>query len=235
MPRQKRSRLLWIGVGAAFVIALGGGIAAAAIPDGGVIHGCYNSAGNLRVVDVGGCRNSETALDWSVTGQSGPAGPTGPAGPAGPAGPTGPAGPAGPKGDTGDTGPQGPAGPAGPPGPKGDTGGTGPQGPKGETGATGPQGPQGPPGALDTTSIVSQPVDVPSRVVSPAISATAICPSGMIAVSGGYVILDLDPNAPPEALISWRPQLDRWQVFFYNPSTTLTIQAEAIAYCAPSS
>jgi hypothetical protein len=56
----------------------------------------------------------------------------------------------------------------------------------------------------------------------------------MIAVSGGFSIINLDTNAPPGALISWRPSLDRWQVYFYNPSTTITIQAEAIAYCAPS-
>ena len=56
----------------------------------------------------------------------------------------------------------------------------------------------------------------------------------MIAVSGGYFIINLDPNAPPGALISWGPSLDKWQVFLYNPSSSLTIQAQAIAYCAPS-
>jgi hypothetical protein len=57
----------------------------------------------------------------------------------------------------------------------------------------------------------------------------------MIAVAGGYFIINLDPNAPPGALISWRPSPDRWQVFFYNPSPSTTIEAQAIAYCAPSS
>jgi hypothetical protein len=56
----------------------------------------------------------------------------------------------------------------------------------------------------------------------------------MIAVSGGYFIVNLDPNAPPSALISWRPSPDRWQVFFYNPGA-VTIEAQAIAYCAPTS
>ena len=41
----------------------------------------------------------------------------------------------------------------------------------------------------------------------------------MMAVSGGYFIINLDPNAPPGALISWRPSLNTWQVFFYNPSS----------------
>jgi hypothetical protein len=76
---------------------------------------------------------------------------------------------------------------------------------------------------------------VPPHVANPAVSAEAVCPSGMIAVAGGYFIADLDPNAPPAALISWRPQQDRWQVFFYNPSASITIQAQAIAYCASSS
>jgi hypothetical protein len=79
---------------------------------------------------------------------------------------------------------------------------------------------------------VTQPVSVPPKVASPAVSATAVCPPGFVAVSGGFFIINLDPNAPPTALISWRPSLDKWQVFFYNPSATITIQAQAIAYCA---
>ena len=87
---------------------------------------------------------------------------------------------------------------------------------------------------LNTTQIVTQPVNVPPHVVSPAVSATATCPSGMMAVSGGFFIANLDPNAPPGALISWRPQVNQWQVFFYNPGT-ITVSAQAIAYCAPTS
>jgi hypothetical protein len=45
-------------------------------------------------------------------------------------------------------------------------------------------------------------------------------------------VLDLDPNDPPGALISWRPSLDRWQVYFYNPGT-VNVSAQTIAYCAP--
>jgi len=87
------------------VIATVGGVAYASIPDSsGVIHGCYDSGGNLKVVQTVPCPKRYTPLAWSQ------AGPTGPAGPAGPSGATGPAGPQGPKGDTG---PQGPAGPTG--------------------------------------------------------------------------------------------------------------------------
>jgi len=76
---------------------------------------------------------------------------------------------------------------------------------------------------------------VPPHVVSPAVHQHAVCPSGMMAVSGGYFIINLDPNAPPGALISCRPSLDRWQVFFYNPRNSITIEAQTIAYCAPTS
>jgi hypothetical protein len=79
-------------------------------------------------------------------------------------------------------------------------------------------------------------VDVPPHVASPAVSATATCPTGDIAVSGGFFISNLDPANPPGALISWRPQPNQWQVYFYNPSNNnITIEAQAIAYCAPAS
>jgi hypothetical protein len=125
----KRPRMLVL-LGAGALVALGGGISYAAIPDSsGVIHACYKSQnGQLRVIDTEkgeSCLPSETSLTFNQTGIQGPQGPPGPQGP---------------KGDTGATGPQGPAGPPGPQGP------AGPQGPQGPTGATGPQGPQGPAG-----------------------------------------------------------------------------------------
>jgi hypothetical protein len=80
-------------------------IALASIPGpNGVITGCYNARGILRVIDVQNgqsCTNGETQLTW---------GQTGPVGPVGPVGPTGSVGPTGPKGDTGAVGPQGPSG-----------------------------------------------------------------------------------------------------------------------------
>jgi hypothetical protein len=55
------------------VLAVGAGIAYAAIPNGGVIHGCYNNNGNLRVIDSPSvtCKNGETSLDWNQTGLPG--------------------------------------------------------------------------------------------------------------------------------------------------------------------
>jgi hypothetical protein len=87
--------------------------AQASIPDtGGVIHGCYDNKGALRVIDsaASACKNGETALDWN---QTGPQGPTGPIGPQGPQGAQGAQGPQGPPGQSGA---QGPAGPPGSPG-----------------------------------------------------------------------------------------------------------------------
>jgi hypothetical protein len=91
-------------------LAIAGGVAYAAIPDGGVIQGCYDTGGNLKVVSGPPCPKGYTSLQWNQQG---------------------------PKGDKGDTGPQGPAGPQGPQGAQGQQG---PQGPKGDTGASGPAG-----------------------------------------------------------------------------------------------
>ena len=73
----------------ALVVALGG-VAYATIPDsGGVIRGCFDSGGNLKVIDTGkgqSCAKGFTPLNWN---QQGPKGDTGAQGPAGPAGANG--------------------------------------------------------------------------------------------------------------------------------------------------
>ncbi len=64
--------------GALAASALAGGVAWAAIPDsGGVIQGCYNSGGNLKVVDELPCPKGWTSLAWN---QQGPKGDPGTAG-----------------------------------------------------------------------------------------------------------------------------------------------------------
>ena len=111
-----RARTALLGIGGAIVLTIGGGTAYAAIAGGpvdssGVIHGCYDSGGNVKVIDSGTtCPKGYTALSWSQTGPQGPAGATGATGSQGPAGPPGATGPAGPAGATG---PQGPASPIG--------------------------------------------------------------------------------------------------------------------------
>ena len=76
------------------VLAIGAGVAYATIPDpSGVIHGCYDNKGAVRVIDPstgGACKNNETALNWSQTGPQGSQGPQGAQGPQGTQGPIGP-------------------------------------------------------------------------------------------------------------------------------------------------
>jgi hypothetical protein len=55
----------------------------ASIPDAaGVIHGCYDNKGALRVIDSAAsiCKATETALNWSQAGPKGQTGATGAAG-----------------------------------------------------------------------------------------------------------------------------------------------------------
>jgi type VI secretion system secreted protein Hcp len=62
----------------------------------GVIDGCVNREGHLRIVGAAGrCRHEETPISWNVVGPVGPAGPTGASGPSGRDGATGPTGPQG--------------------------------------------------------------------------------------------------------------------------------------------
>ncbi len=147
-------------------------------------------------------------------GAAGPAGPTGRAGPIGPAGPAGPAGsdgaqgPAGPAGANGEPGAVGAAGPIGPQGTVGATGAAGPPGPQGPQGLQGPQGPQGADGMLTMEYVVGEDSCFDDSGACPTMSssiepknpsyrrATATCPEGKLAVSGGYeftgTIVDTD-------------------------------------------
>lgn len=104
---KRRIGFLAAGLSVALVTAGGTAFAAvSSIPDSsGVIHGCYDSDGDLHVIDTSvtsTCPRRYTSLNWNQTGPQGPAGATGAAGAAGPQGPAG---------ATGATGPQGPAGP----------------------------------------------------------------------------------------------------------------------------
>jgi hypothetical protein len=179
---------------AALTLVAGGTAADASIPaspvDGsGVIHGCYDSGGNVKVINVSAtCPKGYTSLNWSQTGPQGATGPQGPQGPQGATGAQGPAGPAGATGAKGDTGPQGPVGPEGPagqPGPTGQQGLTGPTGPTGQTGATGPQGPQGPAGMSEGVQAFSN-TPVPFNQVQhafPVVTTPAVSTTGHYYVS----------------------------------------------------
>lgn len=89
---SKGRRLLFAGtaVASVFVVA---GIAFAAIPGpGGVIQGCYNRGGTLKVVISSPCPNGYTALSWNQQGATGATGASGAAGATGATGATGPQG-----------------------------------------------------------------------------------------------------------------------------------------------
>jgi hypothetical protein len=83
-------------LGAAVAVAAASGIAYAAIPGSdGVIHGCVNPSGGVRLIDPGAggsCSAGETSLNWNLAGAKGATGTQGPPGPAGDAGTAGSSG-----------------------------------------------------------------------------------------------------------------------------------------------
>jgi hypothetical protein len=189
-------RIVITGAAALALVASGtaaGATLAGPVGGDGTIHGCYDSGGNVKVIDASAtCPKTYTSLNWSQTGPQGATGPQGPQGPQGPKGDTGaigPQGPQGPKGDTGATGPQGPKGDTGaigPQGAKGDTGDTGPQGATGPQGDTGAQGPAGP------STAGSAGLDVMSRTALNDQGGNSVevhcLPSHPFIVGGGYKI-----------------------------------------------
>lgn len=150
-PRTKRRVVAALAGGA---VLAAGAIAYAVIPGpDGTIHGCYNTLGQLRIIDSSAaCGLLETAITWNQTGPQGATGATGPQGPAGAIGALGPAGPAGPAGANGLPGPAGAMGPMGP---------AGPAGPAGAPGSSGPGAPERQVvGAITLDGITQGPVDV---------------------------------------------------------------------------
>jgi hypothetical protein len=83
IPANKRK----VATLALIAAALVAGTAYATIPDaGGVIHGCADRDGALRVIDPsagGACARKDTVVDWNQRGVKGDPGPPGPPGPAG--------------------------------------------------------------------------------------------------------------------------------------------------------
>jgi hypothetical protein len=75
---MKRGNLLLAALAGALVTGvLAGGIAWAAIGDGGVIQGCYDSGGNVKVVAALPCPKGYTAFQWNQQGPKGDPGPQG--------------------------------------------------------------------------------------------------------------------------------------------------------------
>jgi type VI secretion system secreted protein Hcp len=141
LNRSKGVKVAAAAVGGA--AALGATVAAAAAltaPADGVINGCYDKQGRLRIINPAteSCDfKNETPISWNQQGPQGPVGPVGANGADGAPGAPGAPGEPGPQGE------QGPAGPAGPQGPAGPTGAPGQDGTPGGGGggAAAPQGP----------------------------------------------------------------------------------------------
>jgi type VI secretion system secreted protein Hcp len=127
-----------LAVGAAVIATLGAAAALGAVlvPDAsGIIHGCYDKGGHLRVLVAGStCQKDEQAITWNQQGPAGLNGAVGATGATGPSGLAGPAGSPGPAGRDGRDGVQGAPGVSGPPGP------VGPQGPAGDGSGSGSTG-----------------------------------------------------------------------------------------------
>lgn len=181
----------------------------------GTIHGCVNSGGHLRLVEVdSACRPHEQSVTWAQTGQQGDAGPKGDAGSKGDAGPKG------------DTGAQGATGPAGPAGQQGDTGTQGPAGP------TGPQGPAGASGLAGVHVVtVSKNVGLLDMV-----DVDAKCPDGEIATGGGWYLPGTDAQSYGSELHS-NPIVSGttpvgWTVGFLNGGYDPYYTASVYAICA---
>ena len=81
------------------------------VPTNGVFYACYDSGGNIKLIDYGVTQTCPSnwlgPVKWNQTGPQGAQGPKGLQGPKGDKGDTGATGPTGTKGDTGATGPAG--------------------------------------------------------------------------------------------------------------------------------
>ena len=184
--------LITAAAGALAATVLAGGVAWAAIPGpGGVIQACYDSGGNVKVVEALPCPRNYTAFQWNAQGVQGIQGPQGIEGPKGD------------KGDPGQNGADGAPGAQGPPGERGDTGDPGQNGAEGQPGAQGPQGIQGspgaqgvmgPPGGISGLQWIVQSSSADSTDTK---SASAVCPQGKIVLAGGAFV---SPSGAPLAL-----------------------------------
>lgn len=104
---------------------------------------------------------------------------------------------------------------------RGATGATGPAGPTGATGATGATG------TISVTRVDGPPVTLPPN--SSFILATATCPAGQTAISGGW---NTSTPGPVPGASEQFPGTDAWSVSFDNPTATPS-SAFATAYCSP--
>lgn len=189
--------VLALAVGTATLVSAHGG-------DTNRVHSCKKSDGTLRIIGASeGCRQNETALDWSIVGPPGPSGAPGAAGATGATGAAGPQGPQGPDGAAGAAGAPGPIGPAGPAGAQGATGPAGAQGPAGATGPQGATGPAGPAGGIaDREVVLNQETFGPGSSIQ---TLAVVCPIGKAVVGGGFSMSGVTGNGAMAEPLSMNP------------------------------
>jgi hypothetical protein len=106
----------------------------------------------------------------------------------------------------------------------------GPRGPRGYRGRQGLPGPQGPPGPANLSGLGA--AESATTFIAPGDvgSATAFCPSGQRAASGGGSMI----SGLGDGLAVSRASNDRstWFVIAVNNSSVTTAELEAVAYCA---
>jgi hypothetical protein len=73
---------------------------------------------------------------------------------------------------------------------------------------------------------------VPSHIFNPAVTIDVTCPENHMAISGAHYFGNLDPNAPPTVLASYRATDDTWEVIVYNPGSVV-VGVQVAVYCAP--
>jgi Collagen triple helix repeat (20 copies) len=199
---MRRRDLIAAAAGAVVATVLASGIAWGAIGDGGVIQGCYDAGGNLKVVAALPCPKGYTQLPWNQQGVQGPPGKDGANGTNGVNGQHGvsvasesePAGANCAEGGSKFTaangvtyacnGAPGTQGIQGIPGETGAAGAQGPKGDKGDTGDIGPAGPAGPAGGLSGSQKVEQTQTAPGNQSGQFFRLT--CTTGKAAVSAGF-------------------------------------------------
>jgi Collagen triple helix repeat (20 copies) len=128
------------------------------------------------------------------------------------------------KGKTGKTGATGPAGPAGL---------TGKEGLSGKEGKEGKEGKQGPPGPVSLTKLEEVRTEPPVKVKEEEGFASAFCPEGTTAVSGGYFVTGLGllgTRSESFNFFFFGIHFTGWSVAGTNISGE--VELEAIAYCA---
>jgi len=210
--------LLAAAAGAIVATALAGGIAWAAIPEGGVIQGCYDSGGNVKVVAALPCPKGYTPLSWNQQGLKGDKGDKGDPGLNGVDGIDGQDGVSVTSTAIGEGDPNCPEGGSHFSAVNGDTyacnGAPGREGEKGDPCAPSDPACVGPPGAAGTNGVSGYEVVRVQTKLDPQQSAQseASCPAAKHLIGGGVEI----PGGAHATVRSSGPFADTWRAIVTN-------------------